>query len=395
MSGICPALTLVGDTSVSGSLRALDCQIEQAVETGYNRLFGAGGAFADTLTVALTIYVALLAYGFLTGRTRLTVAMMSPRLMTMVLVLTFVTVWPAYHTIFYGLFMGGPDQVASALLGQKGSAVMNFAQNLDALFVHFADIAKAFETNPGDAASVLSSHSVPVLLFWMSGMILLMSTLGVLILTRLVLYLLLILGPVFIVLALFGQTRGLFNGWLRTSFIFALAPLLTVLGGTGALMMFVPLLNYIGDDPQRAAGDVQPMIVLFMGTLIYSAFLFTLMSVANSLVKDWQAALRDKSSSGSPHPQPANFPVPAATAALLSTGNTAVRSGQNDGRTQALTQAVSNNTSNLITAQIAAATTATGRGGSDAGASRVQGLGQRFRSPKPITHLSNSAKPQS
>ncbi|MEI9902971.1 MAG: type IV secretion system protein [Asticcacaulis sp.] len=50
------------------------------------------------------------------------------------------------------------------------------------------------------------------------------------------------------IFALFPQTRGLFNGWLRTSLVFALAPLLTVLGGTAALMLFVPLIQAIGDD---------------------------------------------------------------------------------------------------------------------------------------------------
>ena len=392
MSGVCPAITLIGDTSVSGSLHAMDCKIEQAVETGYDRLFGAGGAFADTLTVALTIYVALLAYGFLTGRTRLTMAMLSPRLMTMVLVLTFVTVWPAYHTIFFGLFMGGPDYVASALLGQRGSAVMIFAQNLDTLFVRFADITRHFEPSPGTVASAFSSTSSATSLFWLSGMILLLSTLGALILSRLVLYLLLILGPIFIVLALFGQTRGLFNGWLRTSFVFALAPLLIVLGGTGALKIFVPLIDYIGNDPQRAAHDVQPMIVLFMGALVYAAFLLTLMWVASSLAKDWQAALRDKSSGDLP--SLGNSRLPVATVAQWSAANISARTGEPDSRTQALTQAVGNMPSS-ITVQVAATANAAGRGAGDNGYSRVQGLGQRFRTPKQVTHLSDSTKPQS
>ena len=260
----CPAISIAGETSVSGSLQAMDCQIEQSVAVGYNRLFGAGGAFSETLTVLLTVYVALLAYGLLTGRTRLTVAMMSPRLISMALVLTFVTVWPAYHTVFYGLFMYGPDQVVAAVLGQHGSAVMSFAEALDGLFVRFAAIAKSFQSTTGDTASVLAGKSMPITLFWASGIVLMLSTLGLLILTRLVLFLLLVLGPVFIVLALFDQTRGLFNGWVRTSILFALAPMLTVLGGRAALTLFVPLLGYIEADPQEALAAIQPIVVLFM-----------------------------------------------------------------------------------------------------------------------------------
>ncbi|WP_031237424.1 type IV secretion system protein [Asticcacaulis sp. AC460] len=395
-AGACRQITLVGETSVSGSLAAMDCHINAAVKVGYDRLFGAGGAFGYALTTMLVIYVAIIAYGFLTGRTQLTVTMMSPRIITMVLVLTFVTMWPAYHAVFYGLFMGGPDEVAAALLGHKGSAVMNFAQNLDGLFVRFAHIARTLDgpstvatttaQQPELVAALIQSKSMPVTLFWLSGLFLLCSTLGVLILTRLTLYLLLILGPIFIVLALFPQTRGLFNGWIRTTLIFALAPLLTVLGGTAALMLFVPLIDAIAEDPQRAVQAVQPMVILFMGSLIYSAFLFTLMWVAGSLVRDWQAALRDTPNvRGNPQPAPA---APSQQVAMFADAS---------GR--------SVNDAYLRTEPLITAVTRDGAGGGGQGGAasantrseglglydpqarstsgdrftRVQGLGQRFR----------------
>ena len=372
----CPPISIAGETSVSGSLQAMDCQIEQSVEVGYNRLFGAGGAFAETLTVLLTIYVALLAYGFLTGRTRLTVAMMSPRLVTMALVITFVTVWPAYHTIFYGLFMNGPDQVASALLGQRGSAVMNFAQVLDGLFVRFADIAKSLEDPPSTGVSAVTSMSLPVVLFWLSGLILLVTTLGLLILTRLVLFLLLILGPLFIVLGLFNQTRGLLNGWLRMSVVFALAPMLTVLGGTAALTLFVPLLNYIGLDPESAVKAVQPIVVLFVGSLVYAAFLATLMWVAASLVKDWQAALRDKSDRR--HAGDTPVMVVASTHSAVM----AQRTDSRDDRNRDLQKAITSR--QIITGT--PTVVVLGGGQSDRFA-RAQGLGQTFRRPNPAARF--------
>ena len=401
----CPEITLVGETSVSGSLQAMDCHINDAVHVGYDRLFGPGGAFGYALTLMLIIYVALLAYGFLTGRTRLTVTMMSPRIMTMVLVLTFVSVWPAYHAIFYGLLMNGPDEIAAALLGQKGSAVMNFAQSLDGLFVHFADIAKQLDgvNNPGNVATqagqavspvatAFAPKPMPVTLFWLSGLFLLGSTLGVLILTRMVLYLLLILGPVFIVMGLFPQTRGLFNGWLRTSLVFSLAPLLTVVGGTAALMLFVPLIQSISDDPQGAVKAVQPMIILFMGSMIYCAFLFTLMWVSASLVRDWQAALRDKPASGIPGGSAgmAGTPLYAASQPqVLAQLSQASRASDRIERTEPLVTAVTrdNSIQSAGTARVEVlglndanrGQAGSGSGGSADRFNRVQGLGQRFR----------------
>ena len=393
----CPQITLVGETSVSGSLQAMDCHITAAVQTGYDRLFGPGGAFGSVLFVMLTIYVALLGYGFLTGRTQLTISMMSPRVVTMVLVLTFVTAWPAYHAIFYGLLMNGPDEVAAALLGQKGSAVMNFAQGLDGLFVKFADIAMQLDGNTAGqaatakvdaAATMLAPKPMPVTLFWLSGLFMLVSTLGALILTRMVLYLLLIIGPLFIVLGLFPQTRGLFNGWIRTSLIFSLAPMLIVLGGTAALMLFVPLIESIGNDPQAAVKAVQPMVILFMGSLIYCAFLFTLMWVAASLVRDWQAALRDRPSNGrgSPAPAPAVSPYTAPSPVVTGLPGSS-RGSDAFGRTEPLVTAVTRDTSQAPATPAGRAEVlglydpeARGGQGSADRFSRVQGLGQRFRS---------------
>ena len=394
----CPQITLVGEVSVSQSLATMDCRIIQAVEVGYNRLFGFGGAFSNVLFGLLTIYVVILGYGFMTGRTQLTVPALSPRIISMVLVLTFVTAWPAYHAIFYGLLMNGPDEVAAALLGQKGSAVMNFAQALDGLFVRFADIAQTLDNNgqtvttiPGQpnptAANMLAPKPMPVTLFWLSGLFLLCSTLGVLILTRMVLYLLLILGPVFILFGLFPQTRGLFNGWIRTSLIFALAPLLTVLGGTAALTLFIPLIESIGADPQRAVQAVQPMVILFMGSLIYCAFLFTLMWVAANLVKDWQAALRDKPGASAPSAQLAGTGSlqPVQSSPVLQSLSASSRASDALERTAPLVNAVTRDQS--IAGTPGARTQVLGlydpdtrnpQGSADR-FSRVQGLGQRFR----------------
>jgi type IV secretion system protein VirB6 len=403
----CPQITLVGETSVSGSLQAMDCHITSAVQTGYDRLFGAGGVFGHALQAMLIIYIAVIAIGFMTGRTQLTLSMMSPRIVTMVLVLTFVTAWPAYHAVFYGLLMNGPDEVAAALLGQHGSAVMNFAQGLDGLFVKFADIAMALDGNtPGQVAAakadataaMLGPKPMPVTLFWLSGLFMLVSTLGALILTRMVLYLLLIIGPLFIVLGLFPQTRGLFNGWLRTSLVFSLAPMLIVLGGTAALMLFVPLIESIGNDPQAAVKAVQPMVILFMGSLIYCAFLFTLMWVAASLVRDWQAALRDKPSNGRgtyvPSPAPSPYSAPAPVLAAL-TGSS--RSSDALERTEPLVTAVTRDAGQgaaapATRAEVLGLYDPESRGGQGSADrfSRVQGLGQRFR---PRTNAAVPAQP--
>ena len=76
----------------------------------------------------------------------------------------------------------------------------------------------------------------PANILSIAALILLLGTVGVLVVCRLALAALLIIGPVFIVLALFEGTRGLFEGWLKSVAMFALVPLLTVVMGSGALV---------------------------------------------------------------------------------------------------------------------------------------------------------------
>ena len=66
------------------------------------------------------------------------------------------------------------------------------------------------------------------------------------------------------------------------------------------------------------------MVILFMGSLIYCAFLFTLMWVAASLVKDWQAAIREKPAGDMPMTA---MTAQSTQAAIWQSANPAMRGG--------------------------------------------------------------------
>ncbi len=55
-------------------------------------------------------------------------------MMTLGLVLTFATSWIAYQSVVWNLATGAPDEIASVLVGSKGSATLLFAQQLDGFF---------------------------------------------------------------------------------------------------------------------------------------------------------------------------------------------------------------------------------------------------------------------
>jgi type IV secretion system protein VirB6 len=358
--------------SLSSGLASVDCQLNTAVTVAYSRFFSHGGLFSVALTLMLTIYVAVVALRLMTGHTRLTLNAMTPRVLVLGLVLTFATAWPAYQTVVLDLLWHGPDQIASALLGNSAGATRAFAQRLDGIFDRFMTLAQALESK--GQSGQLAARWV-----WASTLLLMLSTAGLMLVVKIVLAVLLALGPLFIVFALFDGTRGLFEGWLKTAAAFALAPLLIVIGGVGAMAILAPLTDSLLDDPASLATDLKPVFLLFMGTLIYAATLIALFWTAMSLARHWRmpfgraassAGAEDRSSVPNLQRMPAGtpaFPQNPASSAPASHAET-------DGRIASLLVSVSRN-------DAAAPRTMSASGGysrSEAGtaSTRTSGLGQ-------------------
>jgi type IV secretion system protein VirB6 len=321
MSGLdCPA-TGLGEQAlgVAHALASVDCRVGLLVTSSYARLFGQSGLFGTVLTALLTLYVGFIAIGLMTGRTSLTLSGMVPRVLTIGLVLTFATSWPAYHAVVYGLLVGGPEQIATALAGGGGST-LGFAERLDTLLDRFADLARTMgDSTPGASKALgpLAGPQIAAALVWLSGMMILLASAGALVLTRIVLALLLAIGPLFVVLGLFRQTRGLLEGWLRTTLMFALAPTLTVLAGSAALSLMAPLVDTIADDPATAITDLRPILELFLGAVVYVGLVGMLMWTSASLVRGWRIL-------GSPaEPATAEPPAAGASATLSVTAGAA------------------------------------------------------------------------
>jgi type IV secretion system protein VirB6 len=97
-----------GPAGVADALGKVDCLASDATAVSFGRLFGAHGSFQTALTIVLTLYVALLAFNLLTGRSALRLSVLTPRMMTLGLVLTFATSWIAYQSRLLPLFRRWP-----------------------------------------------------------------------------------------------------------------------------------------------------------------------------------------------------------------------------------------------------------------------------------------------
>ena len=374
---------------IGASLRGVDCAANAMAEAAFNNLFAEGGFLGPTLTSVLVIFVALLGYSLITGRTRIGLASLTPKMVTLVAVVTFATSWFVFQIFFYQLFVAGPDGLASLLMGNDGSATIVFADKLDAVMLAL------MEASGGDAMDANTSVFSPPGLLWSGGTMLLLGTVGVLATTKIALAILMGLGPIFILCALFDATRGLFTGWLKAVVLMALAPLFAVLGGSLMLELAVPVLSSLASTPGEI--DVRPAMAFFMIGAVHLALMFMVLKVLSTMVSGWRVFGLVNTDRGNERTPAAAAPTPYAVNPALTGTRAAERAAENAApsrravRVAATTPLAANDAGSNTTlreTRIISGSSNTPSDNSPSGStpSRVRGIGSRFKSaPKRST----------
>jgi len=304
MSATCEQLTEVASAGVAPALRAVDCVANEMAASAFGRLFGAGGAMGPVLTILLTLYIAFFAFSLLTGRTSLGISALTPRMLRLGVVLTFATSWIAYQGVVWNLAIGGPDWIASVLMGAKGSATQLFGDRIDIVFGAISDIAQnasqaggqAGAQGGGEGAAPVAAAAAsggagmftPESVMWMGALLLLLGTVGVLLTARIALAVLLALGPIFVIMALFGGTKGLTAGWLRGVVLTAVTPLFVVLGGGITLELLVPIINGLVESANMGEIDGRAAMAFFLVAAVHVALMVMVVKVAATMVTGWQ-----------------------------------------------------------------------------------------------------------
>lgn len=295
IEGACSKLTDIATAGVAPALRAVDCLAGELTASTFGRIFGSHGAMMPVLTILLTLYIAFFAISLLTGRSALGVSALTPRMMTLGLVLTFATSWVAYQTVVWNLAVAAPDWIAGVLTGTKGSATQIFGDKIDLVFAAISETAKDAGAQavggeppadaPATAASVAAAGTFsPDNLMWLAALLFMLSTVGLLVTARIALAVLMALGPIFVVLALFSGTRGLFAGWLRGVVFTGITPLFAVLSGSFMLELMVPVIAGLkGLD----GIDAKAVMALFLLASVHMALMYMVLNVVGKMVADW------------------------------------------------------------------------------------------------------------
>jgi type IV secretion system protein VirB6 len=382
MSAACEQAAGGLGNGIAAALQAVDCVAGETTAQAFGRLFAPGGSLVPVLTILLTLFIAFFAIALLLGRTNLSVKSLVPRMMTLGLVVTFATSWIAYQSVVWNLAIGGPDELAGILTASNGSATTVFAQKIDVVFQAVQQATQGQEADIGAFS--------PQGLLWMGAMLFLLGTVGVLVTARIGLALLVALGPIFVVMALFNGTRGLFTGWLKGVVMLALTPLLAVLGGSVMLELAVPVLSSLAQTPGQV--DPQAAMAFFLVGAVHVALMIMTIKVAGTMVSGWRVfgMVPEKGADRGDSPAPMSRAAAAPAAAAVAPSQQQPGTGQQRQipvTAFATSSAANENPSGAAaTAHRTTHVVSTASGGAQVtpfnpSLSRTRGIGSRFRAP--------------
>jgi len=260
---------------VTAALTAVDCIASEVSEQAFTRL--SDGPMGTLLPILLTFFVAFFGISLMLGRSNLSLRALAPRIVTIGLVVTFATSFAAFSAVFYNVFVFTPDWLAGILTSSDGSATVTFAQKLDVVFIAVQEASKG--------QSDINVFSPPGMM-WLGALLLLLGTVGLLVTARIGLALLLAVGPIFVVMALFNQTRGLFTGWLKGMLMLALTPLFAVVGGSIMLEMAVPILAALVSTPGEI--NQQAAMAFFVVGFVHCMLMLMALIASAVIVSKWQ-----------------------------------------------------------------------------------------------------------
>lgn len=251
-----------------------------------------GGNGVNVAALLLTLYVIFWGFGLWFGTARGGPLEAAFRLFRVFLIYTMATSWSDFQVFAYGFFNDTPSAIGNAMLGALANAnntglgvnltSVNAVQTaLTNVWNSTLNLASAFTQNAGYLSA---GPYVFAGIMVVAVALLIAYAVFVITLAKLFMWLLLALGPIFIILLLFGFTSQFFSGWIRTIVLYFIVQVLIY----AFLAFFLALSQQYFDAASGVAtnqtatfGNVGPIIVV---ALIGFFLLMQIPTVAANIV---------------------------------------------------------------------------------------------------------------
>lgn len=314
---ICTSINPAAGSSET-MMHTVDCYMQSTVQAGYANLLGPGSMFSYGLTTALTLYVALVGYRLIFGCSTLSMGEMMPRMVMIGGVLALTSNWATYQILVYDVLTDGPQEIAATINPAAGKAG-GIAERIDMLSGRMVDLADAwteFDARPeqsiptddtfepeaipasasGITAFVAPKDSLGPNMLLLSALMLVLASAGALVVAKIILGLLLLLGPIFAVLGLFTATRGLTLGWGRAAVLMALVPVMAMMTSAGAVAILEPLLTDMFVSASQGIFSLRAALTILVVVLVMVAVSVQLFRIGRTIVSGWTLSVGRNSS---------------------------------------------------------------------------------------------------
>jgi type IV secretion system protein VirB6 len=290
-------------------LMAVDCNTKSFARLGYESLTASGSPFQTALTVALTIYVAVIGYQLLFGNG----ARMSdgPGIALKIgAILALVTSWSLFQTLVFDLAERAPLEIAGLVSAPiRGALASDPISGLQTAYDQLSAAANAFahppKTIPETAQQGYATASQALS---MAANALFIAGAGLIAVLTIAIGLLTAIGPLFVAMFLFFETRGFFVGWVRA--LAACAFGLISSWSLSVLMLHAiqPWLEALSDQGANGLPDAQTGVTTSVIVLVFAASQFGALFAGIVIARGFRLAI---------HPRPARATATAEAAQAL------------------------------------------------------------------------------
>lgn len=261
-----------------------DCQAFGLVERGYAALASPQSATGTTLTTLMVIAVAFFGYQLMLGR-GLVLADLTRLAVRLGIVLLLATSWSLVQGVIYDTVARAPIRIAESLITamEAPAPLAGIQDTLDKI----EQASIGWRQRAGIASPLVGGPPTTAMTLNVAAFLLTMTTLGLLVVSRIVIALLLALTPVVAGFLLFDGTRGVVEGWLRALIAAALVPIGVLTVTAVELAILSPILDRI--LVQQRAGQfleesVTPLgLVAIVFSIAHLATLGVLRSIARGI----------------------------------------------------------------------------------------------------------------
>ena len=330
--------------SAETMVNTVDCYMQSTVQAGYANLLGPGSVFGYALTIALTVYVAIVGYRLIFGRSTLSMGDMAPRMLLIGAVLALTSNWATYQMLVYDVLTDGPQEIVSAInpSSSQGSSVNQRVDMLSGRMVDLADAWTEFDAQPQNAAPdaavmaeqkgeadilpptvtgitaiIAPKDSLGPNMLMLSALLLVLASAGVLVVAKIILGLLLLLGPLFAVLGLFAGTRGLTLGWARAAVLMALVPVMATITAAGSTAVIEPVLAEMYVSANQGIFSLRAALTILVIVLITVAVAVQLFRIGRTIVSGWTISLQSSTAAHAPQVQGTQAAIATSAPAMM------------------------------------------------------------------------------